>query len=265
MINFNNAKKINDPYPILIIEDFLDEHFLQKIIKEFPSFDEFIKFKKTMVNRRFLSNENPYFFDYLNKNKTWEEFYKIVNSKDFYSKILNLLINDSSKEHQIFSNLIYKEKLNKKNKIIFNLNYYLKELTQIIPRNSFFNFFRKTIKKIIYRKKNDDSCFLRFDISSASNGYKRNPHKDSDGTIVAFLIYLEDQSKIGGTGGDFIINDNLFNKIKVLEPKKNKAVFFLSNNNSFHSVSEMKSANGWRKFVYGGFTSVDKLIWSKII
>ena len=147
---------------------------------------------------------------------------------------------------------------------MFNLNHYLKELTQITPRNSFFNFFREITKKITYKKKTKNSCFLRFDISSASNGYRRNPHKDSDGTIIAFLIYLEDKSKIGGIGGDFIINDNLFNKIEVLEPKKNKAVFFLSNNNSFHSVSEMKLANGWRKFIYGGFTSLDKLIWSRI-
>lgn len=264
MINFSKSKKINHPYPILIIEDFFEEHCLKKIIEEFPSFNKFIKFKKTMVNRRFLSNENPDFFSYINKNKTWEEFYKIVNSKEFYSKILNLLVDDSSKEYSKFSNLIYNEQLNKKNKIMFNLNHYLKELTQITPRNSFFNFFREITKKITYNKKTKNSCFLRFDISSASNGYRRNPHKDSDGTIIAFLIYLEDKSKIGGIGGDFIINDNLFNKIEVLEPKKNKAVFFLSNNNSFHSVSEMKLANGWRKFIYGGFTSLDKLIWSRI-
>ena len=62
-----------------IIEDFFEEHCLQKIIEEFPSFNKFIKFKKTMVNRRFLSNENPDFFSYITKNKTWEEFYKIVN------------------------------------------------------------------------------------------------------------------------------------------------------------------------------------------
>ena len=180
MINFSKSKKINYPYPILIIEDFFEDHCLQKIIEEFPSFNEFIKFKKTMVNRRFLSNENPDFFSYINKNKTWEKFYKIVNSKEFYSKILNLLVDDSSKEYSKFSNLIYKEQLNKKNKIMFNLNHYLKELTQITPRNYFFNFFREITKKITYRKKTKNSCFLRFDISSASNGYKRKPHKDRD-------------------------------------------------------------------------------------
>ena len=265
MINFNKLQKINTPYPILIIEDFFEEPFLQKIIEEFPSFDEFIKFKKTMVNRRFLSNENPEFFDYIAKNKNWEEFYKVINSKKFYKKILNLLINNTSKEFQKFSSLKYKKTLHKKNKVIFNLSHYLRELTQIIPRNLLFNSFRKIAKRIMYRKKSDDSCFLRFDISSASNGYNRKSHKDSDGTIIAFLIYLEDQSKIGGKGGEFIINDNLSNKIRVLNPKKNKAVFFLSNNDSFHSVSEMKLAFGWRKFVYGGFTSLDKLIWSKDI
>ena len=102
---------------------------------------------------------------------------------------------------------------------------------------------------------------MRLDISSAFSGYKRTPHKDSDGTIFAFLIYLEDKSVIGGTGGDFIVNDNSFKIIKELEPKKTEQ-FFSFKSNSYHSVSEMKQVNNWRKFIYGGFTSSNKNIWS---
>ena len=45
-------------------------------------------------------------------------------------------------------------------------------------------------------------------------------------------------------------------------PKKNKALFFLSNKNSYHSVSKIVGAQGWRKFVYGGYTSINKNIWN---
>ena len=129
----------------------------------------------------------------------------------------------------------------------------------------FFNFLRKHTKQLFYKDYTENKgVYLRFDISSASNGYFRLPHTDSDGTIFAFLVYLEDQINIGGDGGEFVINDKNLNTFKSIKPKKNKALFFLSNTESFHSVSKISNAKGWRKFIYGGFTSTDKKIWSKI-
>ncbi len=262
MINLNNYQKHDEPYPLIIFDNFFEENFLQKILAEFPSIEEFIKFKKTMVNRRFLSNENPDFYKYINTNKSWKEFYENVNTKVFFSKILNLLVENNSQNHKKFSTLVYKENLYKKSNLKFNFMHYVRESIQSLPRNRVINYLRDNIKsKINLASNRENNCYLRLDISSASNGYNRKPHKDSDGTIIAFLIYLEDKNNIGGTGGNFIINDNSMKKIKELEPKKNRAVFFLSNKNSYHSVSEMKFANGWRKFIYGGFTSRNKNIW----
>ena len=263
MINLYDYQKFNKPYPLLIFDNFFDKNFLKRILSEFPSFEEFIKFKKTMVNRHFLSNENPDFYNYINKNKSWLEFYKNVNSKEFFDKIINLLVDKNSEDYKKFLDLNYNENLYLKSTLKFNFMHYVKQLTQDMPQNRFTNFLKGNIKniiKLISSKKNN--CYLRLDISSAFSGYKRTPHKDSDGTIFAFLIYLEDKSVIGGTGGDFIVNDNSFKIIKELEPKKNRAVFFLSNQNSYHSVSEMKQVNNWRKFIYGGFTSSNKNIWS---
>ena len=89
MLNFKNINKINYPYPILIIENFFDEKFLEKLLVEFPNHNEFIKYKKTMINRRFLSNDNPDFYNYINKNISWYEFYHYINSSEFYKKILS--------------------------------------------------------------------------------------------------------------------------------------------------------------------------------
>tara|TARA_E500000178_G_scaffold329558_1_gene360588 strand:+ start:1145 stop:1945 length:801 start_codon:yes stop_codon:yes gene_type:complete len=265
MINIENFEKLDQPYPIAIVDDFFNDNDLNKITNEFPSYDDFTKFKKTMVNRHILSNENPEFYKFIEINKSWVKFYEIINSHNFFLRILKILTGNNSYEYKKFLELNFNKEFNQKKKIRFNLFFYFRELIQKIPRNIFTNFLRNLTKKILY-KKNDgrNSFYLRFDISSASNGYKRTPHTDSDGTLIAFLIYLEDKNKIGGSGGNFIINDKNLNKVREIEPKKNRAVFFLSNKNSFHSVSEMKNAIGWRKFVYGGFTSVDKLIWSKI-
>ena len=221
MINLRDYQKFDEPYPMIIFDNFFEENFLKKILKEFPSFEEFIKFKKTMVNRRFLSNENPEFYKYIDINKSWKEFYENVNSKVFFQEILNLLVDNSSNDHKKFTSLIYKENLYGKNHVKFNLMYFFRELTQAIPRNRIANFFRVNIKNTLkLTNSNKNNCYLRLDISSASNGYNRKPHKDSDGTIIAFLIYLEDKNNIGGTGGNFIINDNSMKKLRELEPKK---------------------------------------------
>ena len=261
MINFDKKEILNFPYPIMIIDDFFEENFLNEILNEFPKNHEFMNFKKTMVNRRFLSNDNPDFYNYLSRNKSWSKFYKNINTYDFYEKILNLLLQKTDYKNNFYKLLFY-ENHYKKSKLKFNLSYFTKEITQIVPQIKFFNFFRKTLKKFLYINYTKNSgVYLRFDISSASNGYFRQPHTDSDGTIFAFLVYLEDQINIGGEGGDFLINDKNLNVIKSIKPKKNKALFFLSNKDSIHSVSKIANAKGWRKFIYGGFTSTDKNIW----
>ena len=43
-----------------------------------------------MINRRFLSNDNPDFYNYINKNISWYEFYHYINSSEFYKKILSI-------------------------------------------------------------------------------------------------------------------------------------------------------------------------------
>ena len=265
MINLNKREKIEHPYPIFVVENIFDENFLTEIIDQFPKYENFIKFKKTMVNRRFLSNDNPDFYDFIKKNIFWQRLYKEINSQEFYDKILNILVDANSENFSHFSKLKLNQTFHKKNKLNYNLSYYIKELTQKVPRNKIFNYLRFLSKKTLYKnyRSNEEFCYLRFDISSASNGYFRNPHKDSDGTILAFLIYLEDQINIGGFGGEFVVHNQNMEIFKKFVPKKNQALFFLSNQNSFHSVSKIINANGWRKFIYGGYTSTDKNIWTR--
>ncbi len=258
MINLQKIVKIDDPYPIVIVENFFSEEFLNKLVQEFPKKNEFIKFKKTMVNRRVLSNDNPDFYNYINTKYSWKNFYNRINNKEFYKEVLRLLLDKNSSNNHNLENLKFHVDFYKKSKFAYNLTFYLKEIAQKIPKNNFFNFLRKLTKNIIYKKKIDNGNYLRFDISAASNGYYREAHTDSDGTIFAFLIYLEDQLNIGGSGGNFVIHDAKLNIFQSIEPKKNKALFFLSNKSSYHSVSKIVNATGWRKFIYGGFTSIDK-------
>ena len=116
MINIKNFKKLDQPYPIAIIDNFFDDNDLNKITNEFPSFDAFIKFKKTMVNRRILSNENPDFYKFIEKNKSWIKFYEIINSQNFFYRILKLLVENNSHEYKKFLELNFNKEFNQKKK-----------------------------------------------------------------------------------------------------------------------------------------------------
>ena len=67
MINLDKKEIIDYPYPIFIVENILEENLLTEIIDQFPKYENFIKFKKTMVNRRILSNDNPDFYEFIKK------------------------------------------------------------------------------------------------------------------------------------------------------------------------------------------------------
>jgi len=114
MINLNKRKKIEHPYPIFVVENIFDENFLTEIIYQFPKYENFIKFKKTMVNRRFLSNDNPDFYDFIKKNIFWQKLYKEVNSQEFYDKILNILVDANSENFSNFSKLKLNQTFHKK-------------------------------------------------------------------------------------------------------------------------------------------------------
>lgn len=106
--------------------------------------------------------------------------------------------------------------------------------------------------------------FLHIDWSEAGDGYTREIHRDTDPRIWNFIIFFNDKD---WEGGDFIIHSSdelktfprqLFNQTlpvhKTIEAKKNRAVFFLSVPNSYHSVSLQKNTKTPRKFIYGAYT-----------
>lgn len=110
----------------------------------------------------------------------------------------------------------------------------------------------------------ETDSFLHIDWSEAGDGYVREIHRDTDPRIWNFIIFFNDKD---WDGGDFIIHTSdklkifprqLFNQElpvhKTIEAKKNRAVFFLSTPNSYHSVSMQSATKTPRKFIYGAYT-----------
>jgi len=143
------------------------------------------------------------------------------------------------------------------NDFIFHnlISYYngqLKEWNSIVSKNS-------SLKS---------DCFLHINWSSATDGYVREIHRDTDKRIYNFLIFLNDKD---WEGGDFIIHSSDMkqsgsylekqiwekNKLPIyetVEAKKNRGIFFLSTPNSYHSVSEQFNTKTLRKFIYGSYS-----------
>lgn len=126
----------------------------------------------------------------------------------------------------------------------------LKEWDSVINENSSLN----------------QDCYLHIDWSSATDGYVREIHRDTNPRIWNFLIFFNDKD---WDGGDFLIHssDNavgnlphqIWNKDtlpvhKTVEAKKNLGLFFLSTPNSYHSVSKQFNTKTPRKFIYGSYS-----------
>lgn len=107
-------------------------------------------------------------------------------------------------------------------------------------------------------------CFTHIDWSSATDGYVREIHRDTDKRIWNFIIFLSDKD---WEGGDFLIHssDELTNYphqiwdkslpvTKTIEAKANRGCFFLSTPNSYHSVSKQFNTKSPRKFIYGSYS-----------
>lgn len=121
-----------------------------------------------------------------------------------------------------------------------------------------------------------DDCFLHIDWSSATDGYVREIHRDTDRRIWNFLIFFNDKD---WEGGDFLIHSsdtlskldqqiwdlNALPVHEVVEAKKNLGLFFLSTPDSYHSVSKQFNTNNPRKFIYGSYSKRQGDVFKKRI
>lgn len=135
--------------------------------------------------------------------------------------------------------------------------------------HSFVDYYDEDLKKWDSVISKDSSlntdCFLHVDWSSATDGYVREIHRDTDKRIWNFLIFFNDKD---WEGGDFLIHSSdrqnmLPHQIwqegalpihDTIQAKKNRGLFFLSTPDSYHSVSKQFNTNSPRKFIYGSYS-----------
>ncbi len=223
-----SAKEIvSTPFPHFIIENFLPNDVLNKYLANFP--------KKSIIKNGVSTSKNRK--NIMHEENSSEKFY--IDNQSFVNISLDI-------ENILLKHVSYKYK----DFVDFDINELNKDL------------------------------FIRRDICLAENGYKRSPHIDREYHFVINFLYLNDPYTDDSKGGELILhefkdsykNTNLCNdkfpeisslkNIVSIKPKKNLFVSFLRNNNSYHSVPEMRKFENTRKFIFFGIDSRYD-IWDK--
>lgn len=117
------------------------------------------------------------------------------------------------------------------------------------------------------------------DVSRARDGYGREVHADLPNRFLAGALYLDDPPA-GAQGGDLLLHARPTDApgdprlqprgpgddapvAARFEPKAGRAVFFLSTNDSYHSVARMQAWRRPRRFLYFGWTSEVNGVWKR--
>lgn len=256
-LNFNKIQKLNTPYPIITLNNFLDLKVCKKICKEI---NDFKKYDDLVMNGRFRVNKgSDHFNQQLKESPNLKSLYEQLNNLKTYKKISKQLNYKNNYQTTLFhpkiNNPIYLK--NKFGRQSFKLFSHLRE-TKIISK-----FFRQTLN-------------LDMDFSKSKKGYFRVAHRDRDTRIISFLIYLNSfKKKDGGQLEIFDTKKNFYEnkiyprfpdkktvkKIKTFPPKAGQLVIFMSTPNSYHGVSKFQALHKERIFIYGSYSMDRKVTW----
>ena len=113
--------------------------------------------------------------------------------------------------------------------------------------------------KELYKEK----YFFDYDFSVSDDGYSREVHRDVDRRLLVFLFSLNDSKHDGGEICFYQTNEGSnqsrqhptnVEKVITVNHEKNKAIVFLSNDISYHSVNKITNCETPRKFMYAAVT-----------
>ena len=241
-------KVINSDFPILQADNFIKKNNCVQIVREMRrinNYDDYV-----MSGRNRLNKGSEKFKNFLSNSKQSRKLYNFFNNKIFLNKIKKIF--QSKFNHLNF-------KILKKDLKFSKTNYGLQK--------------GRTFTKKRYKK---PTVNLDIDFSVSEKGYFREIHRDRDTRILNFLIYLNTlPKKNGGILEIYSLGRKQYNvrkqlsrfpskrvlrKSKTFKTQAGRAIFFLSQPNSYHGVSKLIS-NKKRFFIYGSLSLDRKVKW----
>tara|TARA_B100000989_G_C19468646_1_gene439603 strand:+ start:163 stop:1014 length:852 start_codon:yes stop_codon:yes gene_type:complete len=252
MINTDfKFRKFENPFPYIVIENFLEQNFYEKLETDFPNIDKF-KENPRSVNRM---NYDTTFGDNLysnliKKSLHYKKFHDYVYSEEFINFFLNKFKDNIQAEtHRKF--------------LTENIFEY-----SIIPDPYEIN---GIIGKKELKNNYDKFLYPRLDIGVGTKGYGKNNggggiHIDNPQRLISILFYVGGYSEIKGGEHRIWKKDSQNNTLEIheeIKPKKNLLIAGLQNNLAFHDVNPITSVNGSRNAFYLAISSTVP-IWKKV-
>ena len=250
MLNENRKVEKNiNPFPYVIIQNFFDENFFQKLKDDFPKKNEFSVHPNNVGRMHYDTTYGDTFYSsLLEKSEAYNELHNFIYSKEFinfFLEIFKLDIANELRENHLKVDV---------RKLDVNSNPY--EVGEIFNKN---NFGRKK-KSFLYPRLDIGLGELGYGINTGGNGI----HIDNPQRLISMLFYVGGFEQI--EGGEHRIwkkkNDNLEIE-RVIKPEPNMLIASIQNNISYHDVNPITRILGTRNAFYIAI-SCNSSIWKKI-
>lgn len=233
---------IINPFCIFEKKNFLDENLYQSLNENFPD-ENMLNKTHTQGKKIFLNNKQKEFFNFIEKNSVWKNFYNKFNNKKMIIFLINLISKELKK--------IHKRKDLKKIKFLENY------------KDNLFN----KIRIKIYKLFNYNILRLGFEFSIIKRNCFIPPHCDTENKLLSLMIYFPPKvnnckEDISNLGTNFYIKKkNSKNHLDLWESKylsekdtktfyenyklfykslfeKNKLIGFIKNEKSWHDLNK---------------------------
>ena len=243
MINHNcKIKKITNPFPYVVIDNFFSDQFYIELEKYFPKSEEF---QINNVGR--MHGDTTYgdilYNQLINKSEAYSKLHEWVYSEKFINYFTDFFSNEIENQTDLIEDPKKFEKISKPIEIgkVFNMN----------------NFQNNTSKPFLYSRL--DIGYGKKDYGVLTGG--KGPHIDNPQRLISILIYVGGYKEI--KGGEHRIYEKQNNELKIfdiIKPTSNRVIASLQNNEAFHDVNPVLDINGQRNAFYLAI-SASKKIW----
>lgn len=91
IFNWDNVSVRHEPYTVFYIRNLVDQRLYNRLADTFPLLSQF-RHRETLGNKYLLTEaEGEAYYDFINGNPQWQEFYNEIKSADFREQVLLFL------------------------------------------------------------------------------------------------------------------------------------------------------------------------------
>ncbi len=250
MLNPNQIiEKSIDPFPHVIIKNFFNKDFYNKLENEFPKKKVFLNYKNNVGRMHHDTTfGHDLYQDILDNSNVYNELHNYIYSDNFIKTFINFFSSEIDNEiNKSFLQINVKK---------INIDSTPFEVGKIYNKQNF-------------KKKENFFLYPRLDIGMGEKGYGINTggngiHVDNPQRLISILFYVGGYSEMqGGEHRLWKALDKKAQMVKEIKPEPNLLIASLQNNISYHDVNPISQITGTRNAFYIAI-SCSNPIWKKV-